>query len=114
MPRRSSVTLKSGNKIPHNRTISSIRGGGLSRKQILRGSANALFNPENTANPGTNNFLTGLVMLSIAIVTGVFTGYVASRPIFGPKIELLFQDEEIWRDVHYPEGYIEEETEISN
>jgi hypothetical protein len=53
-------------------------------------------------------------MLSIAIVTGVFTGYVASRPIFGPKIELLFQDEEIWRDVHYPEGYIEEETEISN
>jgi len=48
MPRRSSVTLKSGNKIPHNRTISSIRGGGLSRKQILRGSANALFNPETT------------------------------------------------------------------
>jgi hypothetical protein len=45
LPRRFSAN---GTRLPHNRTISSIRGGGVNRSKAVRGSANQLFNPAST------------------------------------------------------------------
>ena len=36
----------------------------------------------------------------IAVVGGAFTGYIASRPIFG-EVKMLFKDDEHWEHVEY-------------
>jgi hypothetical protein len=42
----------------------------------------------------------------IAIPSGILTGYLASRPIFGVKFK-MFEDVEHWNHVEYPPGNLE-------
>ena len=42
--------------------------------------------------------------LAIEVVTGAFTGFIASRPIFG-EVKFLFKDDEHWAHVEYKDDF---------
>ena len=52
--------------------------------------------------------------MCIAILTGIMTGWIASRPFFGSLEKNLFMDDDNWINIIYPKGYVADDYDYAH